>query len=218
MSDKKKIILIIILFGSLWGMLEALGISIMRGTGFHFRSSILALLGVVILMAARIVVPRAGSTAATGLIAAGFKFLSLATIFPCQIAAVIGQAVIFDIAFTIAERKNLLGRKLALGFTAILACYASYLLFAFSQAYLFGNPYWFERGIGGLLKWVITDGSMAAVLGFAGIYAGIPIGRSSFKLLDNWYAIRKPLFYISLITVSMTCWILAALLLSTGVA
>ena len=216
MTDKKKIILIVILFGSLWGMLEAFGISIMRGTGFHFRSSILAFLGVIILMAARIVLPRAGSTSVAGLIAAGFKFLSLATILPCQIAAVIGQAMIFDIAFTIAERKNVFSRKLAPGLIAISACFASYLLFAFSQAYLFGNPYWFERGIEGLLKWVITDGSVAAVLSFAGIYAGIMIGRSSLKLLDNWYTIRRPLFYISLITVSMTCWILAALLTSVG--
>lgn len=216
MMDKKNMILTIILFGSIWGVLEALGISIMRGAEFPFRSSILALLGVVVLMAARVVVPRAGSTATVGVIAAGFKFLSLSSIFPCQIAAVIGQAVIFDIAFTIVERKGLFKRKLAPGLTAALACYASYLLFAFSQAYLFSNPYWFQRGIGSLLKWVATDGSMAAGLGFLGIYGGLLLGRSFYKLFENWYAVRKPLFYAGLLTVSMACWILAAFLTSIG--
>jgi hypothetical protein len=216
MLDKKKLILGIIFFGSLWGLLEALGISIMRGAEFPFRSSVLALLGVVVLMAARVVMPRAGSTAIVGIIAAGFKFLSLPNIFFCQIAAVIGQALIFDIAFTIAEKRKLFDRKLAPAFTAIIACYVSYLLFAFSQAYLFSNPYWLQRGIEGILKWVAIDGGIAAGLGFPCIYGGLFLGQFFIKLFEKWYTVRRPLFYAGLLTVSIACWILVAFLTSIG--
>jgi hypothetical protein len=216
MLDKKKLILGIIFFGSLWGLLEAFGISIMRGAEFPFRSSVLALLGVVILMAARVVVPRVGSTVIIGVIAAGFKFLSLPSIFFCQIAAVIGEAVIFDIGFTIAEKRKLFDRKLAPGITAIIACLASYLLFAFSQAYLFSNPYWVQRGIEGMLKWVAIDGGIAAGLGFLAIYGGLLLGQFFGKLFENMYAVRKPLFYAGLLTVSIACWILVAFLNSIG--
>ena len=97
MSDKKKLILGIILFGSIWGGLEVLGIEIMQTTNFGLRAPILALIGMGVLMTARVILPKPGSTVLIGLVACGFKFLGLSNILFCQIAAVVGQSIIFDL-------------------------------------------------------------------------------------------------------------------------
>ena len=54
MKDKNKLLLGIILFGSIWGGLEALGISTMRSLAFPLKSPFLAATGILVLGAARI--------------------------------------------------------------------------------------------------------------------------------------------------------------------
>ena len=69
MSDRKKLALGIILFGSIWGGLEVLGIDIMRRVDFSLRAPILTLVGVIVLMTARVIFPKPGSTALIGVMA-----------------------------------------------------------------------------------------------------------------------------------------------------
>jgi hypothetical protein len=137
MTEKKKLILAIILFGSIWGGLEALGIDVMRKVGFHSSSPILALIGILILATARMVVRKPGSTLAIGVIAAGVKLLGLSQIFFCQIFAVVAQAAVFDLAFSLAERKDWLSRLIHLGLLGLVGSYVNYTLFSLSQAYIF---------------------------------------------------------------------------------
>jgi hypothetical protein len=76
MFDKKKLILSIILFGSIWGGLEAVISASMGGIGTTIpRSVVLAFVALVVLAFARFVLPVRGSTLLIGLVAVGFKFL-----------------------------------------------------------------------------------------------------------------------------------------------
>jgi hypothetical protein len=208
MTEKKKLILGIILFGSIWGGLEALGIDIMRKVGFHSSSPILVLIGILILATARMVIRKPGSTLAIGVIAAGFKFLGLSQVFFCQIFAVVAQAGIFDLAFSLSEKKGWLAHPIHLGLIGLVASYVNYTVFSLSQAYVFANPYWTERGLSGLFNWVFTEGSYAAILSFLGIIIGVGLGRKIAPALTRWQEIGEKAYSRGLLLVSLGFWLL----------
>ena len=208
MTHKKKLILGIILFGSLWGGLEALGIDIMRKAGLHSTSPILAFIGILILAAGRMLIRKPGSTLAIGVIAAGVKLLGLSQIFYCQIFAVVAQAAIFDLAFSLAEKRDWLSRPIHLGLVGFVASYVSYTVFSLSQAYIFANPYWAERGLSGLFRWVFTEGSFAAALSFLGIIVGVNLGRKIAPAFTRWHQIREKAYGRGLLLLSLGFWAL----------
>jgi hypothetical protein len=208
MTEKKKLILGILLFGSIWGGLEALGIDVMRSMGFRLSSPILALVGILILGTARMVVRKPGSTLAIGVIAAGFKFLGLSQVFFCQIFAVVAQAAVFDLAFSLAERKDWLSRPIHLGLVGLVGSYVNYTVFSLSQAYVFANPYWSERGLSGLFSWVVTEGSYAAILSFLGILIGVNLGRKIAPVVTRWQEIGEKAYSRGLLLVSLGLWLL----------
>lgn len=208
MTEKKKLILGILLFGSIWGGLEALGIDVMRSMGFRPSSPILALVGILILGTARMVVRKPGSTLAIGVIAAGFKFLGLSQVFFCQIFAVVAQAAVFDLAFSLAERKDWLSRPIHLGLVGLVGSYVNYTVFSLSQAYVFANPYWSERGLSGLFSWVVTEGSYAAILSFLGILIGVNLGRKIAPVVTRWQEIGEKAYSRGLLLVSLGLWLL----------
>jgi len=143
MTDKKKLILGVVLFGSVWGGLEAMVTSSMAGVGtFIPRSVVLAFVSLLVLCYARFLMPRMGSTLAIGLIAAGFKFLGLPTLFMCQLAGVVGQAIVLEIFFTLAQKRAWFEKAIPLAAVVVVASYVNSLSFSFSQAYLFQNHWW----------------------------------------------------------------------------
>jgi len=208
MTQKKKLILGIILFGSIWGGLEALGIDIMRKVGLHSTSPILAFIGILILAAGRMLIRKPGSTLAIGVIAAGIKFLGLSQILFCQIFAVVAQAAIFDLAFSLAEKKDWLSRPIHLGLLGLVGSYINYTVFSLSQAYIFANPYWTERGLSGLFSWVFTEGSYAAILSFLGIIIGVSLGRKAVPGFTRWQAIGEKAYSRGVIVASLGFWLL----------
>ncbi|KPJ49523.1 MAG: hypothetical protein AMJ41_02790 [candidate division Zixibacteria bacterium DG_27] len=214
MNANKRLILGIILFGSIWGGLEALGIEAMRTANFHPSSPILALIAILLLASARMVFPRAGTTILIALVAAGFKFLSLPSVYFCQLCAVLLTGVVFDLTFTLAERKGWIERLVTLGVVGLVASYINYLAFAFSEAYLFFNPYWTERGVAGLLRWVYTDGSYAAALSFFGIMIGVGLGRRLAPRFLRWQNLKEKAYARGLILTSLGFWLLGLVLYS----
>jgi hypothetical protein len=208
MTEKKKLILGIILFGSVWGGLEALGIDVMRKVGFQTSSPILALVGILILAVARMVIRKPGSTLAIGTVAAGIKLLGLSQIFFCQIFAVVAQAAVFDLAFSLTEKKDWLSRPIHLGMVGFMGSYVNYIVFSLSQAYVFANPHWTERGLSGLFSWVFTQGSYAAILSFLGIIIGINLGRKIAPVVTRWQGIGERAYSRGLLLVSLGFWLL----------
>jgi len=178
MNDKKKLILGILVFGSIWGGTEALTVANMAAVGEVIpRSVVLVFAALLILSFARYVMPMRGSTLLIGVIAAGAKVLGLQTLFGCQLAGLLGQAVVLEVAFTLAQRYSLMERPLSMGAVILASCYANGLLFSFSQAYVFQNSWWLDRGAVGLLEWSFGVGSVAAVAGLLGFAVAVPLAR-----------------------------------------
>ena len=214
MKDKKKLILGVILFGSIWGGLEAIVTSSMAGGGtFIPRSVVLALVSLLVLSYARFVLPRTGSTLAIGLVAVGFKFLGLPTLFMCQLAGVVGQAVILEIFFTLALKRGWFEKTIPLAAVVVVASYVNGLSFSFSQAYLFQNQWWFERSVSGLLQWSFVTGTAAALASLIGFALALWLSKISLARLERFIEGRDAAFARSALVVSACFWVAGALLI-----
>ncbi len=214
MKDKKKLILGVILFGSVWGGLEAIVTSSMTGTGtFISRSVVLALVSLLVLSYARFVLPRMGSTLAIGLIAAGFKFLGLPTLFMCQLAGVIGQAIVLEIFFSMAQNRGWLHKALPLAGLVVAASYVNSLSFSFSQAYLFQNHWWLDRGVNGLFQWSFVTGSAAALASVLGFAVALWLSKISLTRFERFIEVHHAAFASGTIAVSACFWVAGALLI-----
>ncbi len=218
MTDKKKIILTIILFGSIWGGLEAIVTTSMEGVGTLIpRSVVLAFVALLVLTYGRYVLPLRGSTLLVGLIACGFKFLSLPTIMFCQAAAVVGQALILEIAFTLAADKGWFKKAMPMAAVVIVSSFANSLLFSFSQAYLFQNHWWLDRGFAGLLNWSFSTGSLAALASLAGFAISFLLIKVSVAQFSRFAELRRSAYVRTAIVVSICCWVAGALLINEAV-
>lgn len=215
MSDKRKILLAIVLFGSVWGGLEALVSAASQDISYVMpRSVILAFVAIVMLTSARLLLPKPGTTLAVGLVAAGFKLLSLPDLLACQIAAVIGQAAILEIVFGLAKNRNWLNRPALLAVTMAVASYVNSITFGFSQAYLFRNEFWLDRGVTGLLNWSFGTGSAAAlasVIGALLAYALVHGRKESWEALTE----RRTTAYVrGAIAISLCSWLVGLLVVT----
>jgi len=218
MHDKKKLILGIILFGSIWGGLEAILISTMDGLGgFMPRSVVLAGVSLLVLAYARFMIPMKGSTLIIGLIAAGFKFLGLPVFYGCQYAAVIGQALVIEAAFTLAQRYGLFNKALPMMAVIVVAGYANSLLFSFSQAFIFQNHWWVDRGVSGLMQWSFGTGSLATLAGLAGFIVAMVLSKLSLAPLEQYIANHRAVFVRTAIGISVCFWLIGVVLLNEKV-
>jgi hypothetical protein len=210
MMDRKKLLLGIILFGSIWGGLEALGIRTMRGVEFFPSSPVLALVAILILSASRMILKKPGTTLACGVIAAGFKALCLPTIMFCQITAVLLTAGVLDLAFTWAENRKL-SHLLSWGAVGLVATYVNYLAFGLVNTYLLRNIYWLER-VHTIPNYILVSGSYAAAFSFLGILLGRALGRSTEPLLDRLGQLKAPAYSSGVVIASVGFWVMGLLL------
>ena len=218
MSDKKKLILSIILFGSIWGGLEAVISASMGGVGTTIpRSVVLAFVALVVLAFARFVLPVRGSTLLIGLVAVGFKFLGLPNLMMCQLAAVVGQAVILEGAFTLAQSRDWLIKPAHISLVVIVSSYINSLVFSFSQAYIFGNPWWLDRGASDLVNWSFTTGTAAAVASFGGLLIAALLVKLSYARYEQFVTTRQVAFARIAIVVSAAFWITGLLVTNEAV-
>ncbi|HUV29850.1 MAG TPA: hypothetical protein VMY05_01980 [Acidobacteriota bacterium] len=213
MKVRTKLILGVVLFGSIWGGLEATVISSMEGTGTLIpRSVVLALVSLAVLSYARFALPRKGSTLLIGLVAVGFKLLGLPMLFGCQAAAVVGQAIVLEAAFTMAQNRGWLTSLPAMMLVVPVAGVANALLFSFSQAYVFANPWWLDRGAVGCLSWSFSSGVLAAAAGAIGFLAARMLVKLSLASYVRFVESHSRAYVPAAITVSACCWIAGALL------
>lgn len=209
MTDKKKLVLAIILFGSIWGGLEALGIRLMRGMEGFPSSAILAFVAILILSASRILMRHVGTTLACGVVAAGFKALCLPSIYFCQVSAVFVTGAVMELAFTVAERRNLSG-WFFWGLVGLIASYVNYVAFALVNTYMLRNIFWLER-IHRMEYYVLVAGTFAAILSFVGILLGRELGKRTEPLFSQLEQVKSIAYGSGVILTSLSFWLLGIL-------
>jgi hypothetical protein len=202
-----------LLFGSIWGGLETVVTTSMEGVGETIsRSVVLAFIAVLVLTYARMSLPLRGTILAMGVVAAGFKFLGLPELYNCQLAGVVGQALVLEIAFSWAEARKLASSLIPMTALMLVAAYVNAALFCLTQAYVFKNHWWADRGLGGNMEWVAVNGSQAALASVFGFSLALLLARSRALGYDRVANLRPVPFHSLVFVVSAVCWTVGAML------
>jgi hypothetical protein len=213
MKYSRQTLLSILLFGSIWGGLEAVISASMEGVGEVIaRSVVLAFVAVLVLTYARMALPLRGTIIVMGLVAAGIKFLGLPNLNACQLAGVVGQALVLEIAFSFAESRKWTSSLAAMAAVMFVSAYANAALFCTSQAYVFKNSWWLDRGFGGLMEWVAGNGTQAAVASVLGFGLATLLVRNRALRYERIMSLRPVPFYGIVFSVSAACWTVGAVL------
>lgn len=210
MLKDKKILLVVLLFGSLWGGLEVLLHDSLKALNFNPISPFLTTVGFMALAMARMLYNKKGSSAVIGGIAGLYKFLGLA-FFPCQLFAVVLQGVTFDVVYSYLDKK-LREKSSVRGIIGSISAYLSYLLFVVVVTYIVPYSFWPSRGLSGVLNHAGIEGSYAALGGFIAVILGERLGSKVRERLFYLQTSKAPLFYASAVSAILVCWILLILL------
>lgn len=173
---KYEKILIILLFGSLWGALELFGRDMFRAMGMPQKSALLYGLGIIIIYASKRLVDFRGSVVIMALIAGLFKTAS-SNFFPCQFAAVMINGIVFDITYSVfKERLN--RSSLFRAIAAPIIVYASYTTFVLIVTFIMREETWVAGGWEGIRSYLLTDGVTASLISIVTIHLGYYLGKA----------------------------------------
>jgi hypothetical protein len=161
MSTRRGI-LVIIVAGTLWGLSEVFLGDIFYRFHMPMRGASLTAIGIAIMVAARILFNRTGSSLVVALIAGGFRCL-VPRMYICHMIAVALEGCIFDVTWStlkVGARANLRKAWVA----SIISAYTGFIAFGFVALCLFGFGRWVEGGPGSVLGWTLRSGSFSALL------------------------------------------------------
>jgi hypothetical protein len=189
-------------FGSLWGMSEVFIGGALYNANVPRASVYLSVWAIFILVVARGVLNRPGSSAAVGIIAAAYKLVNAAPFF-CHIYGILFLAIAFDFAFSLLRKDERRFSSRTLG--ALMAgVYGGHTLFALFMTYIIRYPYWAEAGLLKVLDHVFINGSLAAILSFLFFRLGQRIGMNSESFIQ-----RHPRWACSVaLSLSLLLWTL----------
>lgn len=181
--DKIAITLII---GSIWGAFEIFGAIGLRKLGVPHLSPFLFSFAIIAILAAKRMGGFPGSAIIMGILAAFYKTLSL-DLHACgavSVMAVLIDASIFELYYALTS-SSIEASPLRRSLIAPVMAISSYIPFAFYSAYVGGEALYGMAGLKGILAFLRTSGSWAAVLSvFAiniGYYAGEAMRRAGLE-------------------------------------
>ena len=174
---KKKILLTILVFGSLWGCIEILSSVYLN---IPHSSVIPTILGLAVLAAARFLVKTPGSSTAIGTVALLFRLVTAGHYY-CHLWAVLLVAVSFDIVVSLLGARW--GKTKWQCLSGISSAYLATALFSLTITYIIQYEYWVSAGLPKVLDYIGINGSLIA----AGALLFVPLG----------YKLGKPLMTLS---------------------
>jgi hypothetical protein len=167
----------LLVFGSLWGIMEVVGGEAFFKTNVPHASVWLSAWAFFILGIARGVVNKPGTSSVVGAAAALFKLVNAAPYF-CHLLGIFFIGMIFDIAASLwLKHEKKYSWRTAL--TGILSAYGGYTLFAVFITYIFRYRPWVAGGTPKVLNHIFVGGSWAALAAIVLIPLGLKVGMSS---------------------------------------
>jgi len=191
MNSRRLIVLSLLLFGSLWGLVE-LGIGEFAYMNDVPRAPILTAFGVLFMVLARVVWSVPGSTLALAAVASAYKVLQH-PVWGCKLAAVLIVGAVFEAGFTVYERRAgaraaTASRQTARAWPVVALSaaltFASFVLFGYFARYALLSPFWMapER----LFDYQFVQGPIAALLAIPAALAGAAIAGRLLETQGAW--------------------------------
>lgn len=174
--NKLRLFLAVLVFGSLWGFLEATLGGVLHFIHLPQKGMIMTAIAVAIMSATRASYRRPGMQMGMGVIAALLKgsnalFLGADVIRPMMSIAV--EAMVFDSAVTFISKINTRDYMRAL--SGAFAGYASYFWAVFFGYFILRTKYWIGMAPGELLNFLFLEGTLVAVLCWATAFVGFKL-------------------------------------------
>ena len=203
---KYEKILVLLLLGSLWGALELFGRDLLRAGGVPQKSALLFGLGIIILYASKRLVDFPGSVVVMALIAGLFKTAS-SSFYPCQIAAVMINGIVFDITYS-AFKGGLDSSPIYRAIAAPVIVYASYTIFALVATFVLREGSWASDGWAGIRTYLLSGAVSASLISIVTINLGYYLGNAIRPLaLLRIMGMRVVMFRIVSAALVVAVWI-----------
>ena len=205
MNEKTRLIAAIIVFGSLWGFLEAILGSALKTVDLPYGAIMTAGFAVPLLLVARRMYAKPGVSSGIGLVAGSMAFFNpWVGCSLCSAIAIAAEGLIFEILWLKIDTQDTpqysLIQKASLGVISAYAIYiGGYTITQILTPVLFGNFY--LENLAYLLPQILARGLPAALLGGITVTAALSI-----KPLDS--SLPDRLYYPLASGVSAICWII----------
>jgi hypothetical protein len=194
----KKMLLIILIFGSVWGCIEVFAGGALKEV--IPRSSVVpTILGLAVLASARFLVKTPGSSTAIGVVAMLFRLANAGGYF-CHLWAIFLIGVSFDIVVSVlGSRWDKIRWQCLAG---VSTAYLTTSLFSLTLAYVIHYKWWVSGGLPKVLDYIGVNGSLIAVGALILVPLGYKLGRSLTALSE---ARPKPVF-IGALLLTLLLW------------
>ncbi len=221
-GDILGVVIGILVFGSIWGLVEATLGGFLHLTHFAYKGAITGGIGMSIMAAFVVVYGRPRLVFWIAVIAALFKPLS-AVIYGQPIfapfvvnpaSAILLEGLAFSLVVSLLFKGFESSIKMRIG-AGVAAGYLSIILFGvLASAVGMGN--WASWGLAERLSSVFANGTGLAIVGTCLLLLGHLVGT---KLRPNFWqliTVKRKAFYASTTATIVSCWIIAAVAFASG--
>ncbi len=173
----------LLLFGSLWGVVEVVVGEVLFAKEVPFASVWLTAWAFLMLAVARGVLNEPGSSSAVGAVASLYK-LAFAAPYFCHLLGIFFLGLAFDI-FATVFLKSKTAQAWKRGLTGALSAYTGYALFAVVITYLARYRPWVAGGWPKVVNHIFVGGGYAALACLAVVPAGYWLGERGWAALGR---------------------------------
>ncbi|MFH1834600.1 MAG: hypothetical protein ABH851_00260 [Methanobacteriota archaeon] len=210
-----KILVGILLFGSIWGFAEATLGAILHLLHSPHKGVIMASFGVMVLSCAvatlkpRNVLPFALAIGFIASLVKGIDLLLLPldshvlrvmVVIPIEAFAFGGLVKVFSHAF----HQNRIFRP----FIGAISVYAGF--FMLSAVYVYagiGSNFWIGKGLKDILSFTLSNGTMAGIITLLTTDIGFRIGEFVKPFIDRVFEVNRNRFWIAILSFTMLLWV-----------
>ena len=198
---RKEHVLAVLCFGSLWGLSEAVLGGVLYRAHIAHASIPLAVVGFVVLTAARSYWSAPGSATAIAACAMLYKFLNC-PFFGCHLLGILALGVAYDMV------RHGLGIKNEPLFAAA-ATYLGFALFALTITYVVRYEYWTAEGAARVLRHIAWSGTLAAIANVLAVPLTVRLAERLGPRLTHSFVLRPRFSAGALSAVMALLWLLA---------
>jgi hypothetical protein len=175
--------LLLLLFGSLWGLAEVFAGEALFSDRVPYAEVWLSAWGLFVLAVARGIINKPGTSTAVATFASIYKAVCTAPFF-CHILAIFMLGLAFDMASTFLTKheRNVFFR---LSLSGAVGAYGGFALFALVITYLVRYQHWTVGGFGKVLHYIFVSGSFAALAAVVAVPVGYWIGQSGGVVVER---------------------------------
>jgi hypothetical protein len=155
-------IAVVIIAGAVWGLAEVFVGDVFYRFHVPMRAASLTAIGLAILILARLVNDRPGTSLAAAILAGAVRCL-VPKLFICHMVAIAIEGAAFDLSWSAlrAGEKHSLKRA---WLSAAIGAFVGFLSFGLVGAHAFGFQRWVEAGFSGIAAWTVRSGAFSALL------------------------------------------------------